>query len=326
MASLSKIFDVVTARSKAFSDYAVGNVAFISNGFYNNGVVGYVDPFGNDTVFEETAICISAFCEATVQRPPFLPRGNGGSGLTILIPKIEMTYDVLLNYASLINILIKWKYSYGRMVTKDRLEKETLPKIDSFQNLYSDKISSLIPNEANTELQIRALSLKPFNITDLFDLEHGDFHSLTELDEGQYPTVSRVEYNNGIVGMFDKPNNAIEYAPLTLTVSTVTGDCFVQLERYIATDNVVVLTPKKNFSIPTLLFIAMMINKEKWRWMYGRQCYKTKFSSTNIKLPSKRSGKIDENEIHKIVTSRWGWNFLNSFLNSKHIKRCQLTP
>jgi len=319
MNSLTKHFDIITAHSKAFSDYSEGKVAFISNGFYNNGILGYVDSYGKDKVFTELAICVSAFCEATVQKPPFLPRGNGGSGLTVLVPKQSMTYDELLNYAGFINTFIKWRYSYGRMVNKDRLVKEYLPENIKFRNLFAEKTPYLIPNEKNEALKVTKLILLDFPITKLFTLEHGDFHSLNELDDGQYPTVSRVEYNNGIVGYYNKPEDALIYQPLTLTVSTVTGDCFVQIDEYIATDNVVVLTPIDDLKSTTLFFISLLINKEKWRWMYGRQCYKTKFSSTIIKLPVNSKGELDETLIKQIVVSRWGWKFINSYLTRQNI-------
>ncbi|MDX2173114.1 MAG: restriction endonuclease subunit S [Bacteroidota bacterium] len=319
MANITDLFDVITAHSKAYSDYTTGKVAFISNGFYNNGVIGYVEPYDNSKVFNQLGICVSAFCEATVQRPPFLPRGNGGSGLTVLIPKKEMDYDELLNYASLINTFIKWRYSYGRMVNKERLKKESIPDLKQINKLYSNKIDSLFPKEKNKIIKTDSIKLKPFSITTLFDLEHGDFHSLNDLDEGNYPTISRIEYNNGIAGYYSKPENAMLYEPLTLTVSTVTGDCFLQLDKYIATDNVVVLTPLRPFEIATLFFVTMMVNKEKWRWMYGRQCYKTKFASTIISLPVTDKGEIDEKTITSIVSSRWGWAFINSYIR-KYIK------
>jgi hypothetical protein len=155
--------------------------------------------------------------------------------------------------------------------------------------------------------------LKDFPIAGLFSLEHGDFRLLNDLDTVSFPTVSRIEYNNGIAGYYDKPDSALNYKPLTLAVSTVTGDCFVQLNYYIATDNVATLTPGKDFNVATIFFIAMTINKEKWRWMYGRQCYKTKFSSTVIKLPVEYD-RIDERFIREIVASRWGWRFIRSYI------------
>jgi len=314
MIPISEIFSLVTAQSLAFTDYSPGNVPFVSNGFYNNGVVGYVEPYGHSKVFYNDAICVSAFCEATVQKAPFLPRGNGGSGLTVLAPKDTMSYEVMLGYAGLINTFMRWRYSYGRMVNKQRLAKESLPEFSGAKPISLKKIKSLILKEKNIVTSPHKITLKPYSVTELFSMQHGDFHSINELDVGNYPTVSRIEYNNGIVGRFDKPEGAAVYKPLTLTVSTVTGDCFVQLENYIATDNVVVLSPKQKFKVETLFFFAMMINKEKWRWMYGRQCYKTKFSSIKVNLPVTTTGNIDEDLISKIVGSRWGWPLLNSYL------------
>lgn len=101
---------------------------FISNGKLNNGIVGYVTPLESDRVFEEKGICISAFCEATIQNPPFLPRGNGGSGLIVLTPLKPMNEELLTFYAAYINKYCNWMFSYGRMVTMERLKKIKLPK------------------------------------------------------------------------------------------------------------------------------------------------------------------------------------------------------
>lgn len=124
---IQSIFKVTNAKSKGFESYDDGNVPFISNGKLNNGIVGYVTPLEIDRVFEEKGICISAFCEATIQNPPFLPRGNGGSGLIVLTPLKPMNEELLTFYAAYINKYCNWMFSYGRMVTMERLKKIKLP-------------------------------------------------------------------------------------------------------------------------------------------------------------------------------------------------------
>ena len=123
---LTKLFIIQKAKSKGFQSYESGEVPFITNGIGNNGVQGFVTPNETDRVFKTDAICVSAFCEATVQKAPFLPRGNGGSGLSVLIPKEKMDLNELLFHASYINQVYGWRFSYGRMIRKDRLEKMTL--------------------------------------------------------------------------------------------------------------------------------------------------------------------------------------------------------
>lgn len=326
MIRINKLFDIHTAQSLAFADYAPGSVPFVSNGFYNNGIVGYVDPYGKSRVFEKESICVSAFCEATVQKPPFLPRGNGGSGLTVLVPKMKMPYSLLLRYAGMINTYIRWRYSYGRMVNKQRLDQESLPEVGKAKTIPLDKIGVILSKEKSRTVSEKKVEMGSFPVETLFEMQHGDFHSINELDAGNYPTVSRIEFNNGVVGYFDKPDGASVYKPLTLTVSTVTGDCFVQLSEYIATDNVVILSPKRKCKPETLFFMAMMINREKWRWMYGRQCYKTKFSSIKINLPINSTGIVDEGLISGLVSSRWGWGLMRAYLNSTAIPKEKKNP
>ena len=152
-------------------------------------------------------------------------------------------------------------------------------------------------------------------VTDLFDLSRGNFHSLDALDPGEYPTVSRIGRDNGFVGFYDKPENARLWPSKVMTVSTVTGDAFIQPVPFIATDNVVLLTPKKeyaNISLTSLVFIRLMIDQVKWRYSFGRQCYKTKFSTTEIVLPATPDGEIDWSYMDSAVESTTHWRLVEA--------------
>lgn len=129
MVKITLLFDVVNAKSRGYDAYDNGKVAFVSNGFYNKGILGYVDPYEEDRIFEAGCISVSAFCEAIVQDEKFVARGNGGSGLTILKPKFKMDKEVLQIYASYINNFCKWRFSYGRMVSIQRISKVLVPNI-----------------------------------------------------------------------------------------------------------------------------------------------------------------------------------------------------
>ena len=50
-----------------------------------------------------------------------------------------------------------------------------------------------------------------------------------------------------------------------------------------------------------------MLNQQKWRYSYGRQCYKEKLSKVNIQLPVQGDGELDEDAMQEIVeqTSYW---------------------
>lgn len=100
---------------------------------------------------------------------------------------------------------------------------------------------------------------------------------MDKLDEGELPTISRITYDNGVAGHYGKPDDAETYPAGTITVSTLESDAFVQLEDFIATDNVLILKPKRDFKLTTLFFVQFMINSQKWRFSYGRESYKTLF-------------------------------------------------
>ena len=168
-------------------------------------------------------------------------------------------------------------------------------------------------NETNQNI-IEDVNWAIYVVTDLFELQRGDFHSLSKLDEGNIPTVSRVSDNNGVVGYYDPPENARIYQPGVITVSTVTGDAFLQLKKFIATDNVVICIPKEPLRITTLFFIQAMINQAKWRYSYGRQCYKTKFAQTKIYLPVNEPNILDEDFMEETISNTSYWSFLKEYL------------
>jgi type I restriction-modification system DNA methylase subunit len=160
---------------------------------------------------------------------------------------------------------------------------------------------------------------KSFNVTELFTLTRGDFHSIANLDPGTFPTISRTSTDNGFVGFYDRPEGAVLWKPGTITVSTVTGDAFIQPVPFIVTDNVVLLAPKSEFEslrLTSLEFIAVMINEVKWRYSYGRQCYMTKFATTEIMLPVKGDA-LDENFMQVAIESASYWKLVKAVFTSQ---------
>lgn len=156
---------------------------------------------------------------------------------------------------------------------------------------------------------------KTFSITDIFDLKRGNFHSIADLDPGNCPTISRISTNNGCVGFYNKPEGAVLWSAKTITVSSVTGDAFVQPVPFIATDNVVLCTPKaayRELKLSSLLFIQTMMNHMKWRYSYGRQCYKTKYAKTQITLPVVGDGSLNEDYMRKMVEKANHWKVVKA--------------
>lgn len=82
------------------------------------------------------------------------------------------------------------------------------------------------------------------------------------------------------------------------------------MNPFIATDNVVILTPKWEMNLPVAVFFQLMINNESWRYSYGRQCYKTKFSETMIHVPLDATGDLDTEFMRAVVENTSYWDYL----------------
>ena len=127
MVPIEKLFFLHRAKSGLFSDYEPGDIAYIGNGFVSNAVVGFVSAIQGDRVFKFRGIVVSAFCEATVQAPPFIACGRAGNGLTVLESKAPMDSANLAYIAAYINIAVRWRFSWYRQTTVDRLKSVLIP-------------------------------------------------------------------------------------------------------------------------------------------------------------------------------------------------------
>jgi len=109
------------ANLLAKKNYSIGNCPYISSGDTTNSIIRLVADDDNE-IFEYGAITITAFGQAYIQPWRFMARGNGGSSVRVLIPKFKMSFNELLWFATQINIQ-RWRFFYGRMAIKSRLER-----------------------------------------------------------------------------------------------------------------------------------------------------------------------------------------------------------
>ena len=116
---------------------------------------------------------------------------------------------------------------------------------DFIAGIFAEQFQNFVPHKASDGVkEVPSFKWRNFNILEIFEPRRGDFHSITDLDSGNYMTVSRITSDNGVVGYFDRPEDAAEYRKGCITIITVGGDTFVQLDDFIATDNVIVCVPK----------------------------------------------------------------------------------
>lgn len=286
-----------------------------------HGVEGFFD-IPEDKTYEK---CVIITCDGDQPTTAsyHLHKLAAKDNVLVCIPKDNVKLSTLFYAISYLNSQ-RWRFSYGRKCYENKIDKLKIDfPVDKNGNIDEDLIEKnikcdlkpLLPQKNKTkELNKTSIKFKEYCITELFDPLRGDFHSLQELEKGSMPTVSRTSLDNGVTGKFEPPEGATIYPAGYLTVSTVSGEAFLQTEKFIATDNVLVLEPKQQFRLSTLFFIQLMLNRQLWRYSYGRQAYETKFSETTVLLPTKGNRKLDEELMERFVKNTSYWNFVKSII------------
>ena len=135
-----------------------------------------------------------------------------------------------------------------------------------------------------------------YNLSDLFELRSGDFHATKELDDGTIPLISCGYEDSGLVGYYNIPQHLTYRNCITIAYNGQPLLAKYHPYRFGAKDDVAVLIPRNGLSETTLLYVAAQINLQKWRYSYGRKCFREKLSSVHISLPTVAS-RVNEDRI-----------------------------
>jgi len=309
MKPIEELFHLHRARSGLHSDYAAGDVAYVGNGLENNAVMGFVKALPGDKTFTFRGIAISAFCEATVQAPPFIACGRAGNGLVVLEPKSPMPSAQLAYIAAYINLAVCWRFNWYRQVTADRIRRLLIPSKLPPGIKYD--VAAALPKLSGTAPPKWQLSFQPYVLGDIYDLVPGDFHSLSNLPAGSIPIVSCGDANNGVSGYVDVVKGTHKNR-LTIAfngMNTLTAKYHPY--EFAAKDDVAVCLPRNQLRLTTELFIQMMINRERWRYSYYRKCFAEKLRRFAIHLPT-ANGKLDEDTMQAVVAAAPYWQYIQN--------------
>ncbi len=115
----------------------------------------------------------------------------------------------------------------------------------------------------------------------------------------RYPFVTTQATNNGVRDFYDIHT---EKGKILTIDSAVIGFCAYQPFSFSASDHVEKLLPNFEMNIYRGLFIATVINKEQYRYSYGRKFNQDRIRATSIKLPF-NAGNVD-------------WDFIENYMKS----------
>jgi len=312
MAKIKDLFNIENAKSKGYENYESGEVAFVTNGDYENAILGYVRPLNKDKVFKKQGICLSSFCEASVPEIPFLPRGNGGSGLVVLMPKENMMEEELYFYASQLN-MFRWRFSFSRMLIGRRIENLELVTYKKLSFEIKEKLNGLLPKIKKKDAIQQNKNIKIIKVDYLCNVEKKKALPQNALTlGGKIPYVTTSSFNNGVSDFADeKPNTKGKC--LTIALNGSVGEAFFQLDDFITSGDNAVLSLKEKYNPYLLFYIGVLIRNHQWRYNYYRKLTIGKLKNLSLPLPMKE-GKIDLDYIEKIIKNSYGYDKIKEYL------------
>ncbi|MCL2373678.1 MAG: restriction endonuclease subunit S [Treponema sp.] len=154
-------------------------------------------------------------------------------------------------------------------------------------------------------------SWQPFKLKDLFIFYRGKGITTAEISEnqGNIPCIQSGENNNGIIGYMDNSfindkNHTYIKAPfISVARSGTSGIACVQNKNSYIGDSVYALKLHKNENNLTYLFLVTLLNKERYRYGYGRKVSIEKYIETFIKLPIDKQGTPN-------------WKYIENYINN----------
>lgn len=269
-------------------------VNFVSRTSMNNGVSGYVKKI-NDLEPQPSGLITLAgggsVLSTFLQTEPFY----SGRDLYTLESKTSISNECKLYLITLIKTN-RYRYAYGRQANKTFPELEIeLPIVDNdvpnwqfmenyIKSLHYKPLTT--KNKASNVPKLNVSEWKEFKLSDLFKISGSvttPIDKLEEYGEGKYPYVTTQAVNNGVESFY---NYYTEEGECLTVDSAVLGYCSYQCEKFSASDHVEVLRPKYKFNMYIAMFLVTIMNKEQYRYSYGRKCSQTKLKSTILKLPA----------------------------------------
>ncbi|MDR2345809.1 MAG: N-6 DNA methylase [Planctomycetaceae bacterium] len=170
--------------------------------------------------------------------------------------------------------------------------------------LASQKIRDVIyqPNNSNCR-PLNVLKWQEFYLKDLFCITGTKTTPQSELEEygfGIYPYVTTQATNNGVEQFYDYKT---EEGNIITVDSAVMGYSAYQEFDFSASDHVEKLIPKFPLNRLIGLFLVTLLNREQYRYNYGRKASQMRLETSKIKLPVKSNNTPD-------------WEFMEHYIKS----------
>jgi hypothetical protein len=331
MVPLIDIFDVWYGVNLEVvnSEVVSAGIPFVSRQSVNNGVVCHVKKM--DDVEPNPSHTLSIAVSGSVLSTFYHDyEYYSGRDIYVAKPKIKLTKEEMLYYCYVIE-QNKYRYNYGRGANKT-FRSILVPSKDEIPKYVRTKEAEIrFCNKPiiSNKIKLNTDSWKWFRYDEIFEICKGFYNKKPEENPiGDIPFIGATDSNNGITSMHDldtikeasktgdEPNAPLEqkiFKPNCITVSNngSVGYAFYQPKEFTCTHDVNPLYIHKKWNKELNIFIAMflcsLIEKERFRWDYGRKWRPKRMPDSLIKLPVR---KIAPNEYEP------DWQFMEDYIKS----------
>jgi len=228
-----------------------------------------------------------------------------GRDLYFLTPKKDMTERELIYYSICLK-RNKYKYNYGRQANKtlkDILVPEDVP--ERFKNLKIDNLDTKSLN--SPERMLHHEDWQWFKLSDLFTLERGKCGSAEKLLEkgNEISYVGAKKEDNGFMYKVVRDENYVTKSNCIVFIGDGQGS--VGYSTYQEADFIGSTTlsmgRNDNLNKYNAIFIITLLDKERFKYSFGRKWNGEKLKNTKIKLPANKDGSPD-------------WQFMEDYIKS----------
>lgn len=312
-------FDIVSGKYHYPEEYEEGSTPYYSASNENNGISLYIDlkpDFDGNCVVTGKVGCTAfyvpeSFCAT--------------SDVNIFKPRFNMSPEVGLFIANIINFNENYKWAYGRQCRVGNSKKIVIKlPVNSQGNpdwqFMEDYIKSLhykpltTKNKSGQASDLNVQSWEYVLLKDICKITMGNKMDASAMssNEPKVNFVGRSADNNGVAGkvdiVYDDKGNKIEPYPagcITVALGGSLGSTYLQNEPFYTSQNVSVLEFPKEVSDCAKLFLCTLIyNESKYKYFpFGRELNTHIRTDYGFTIPVTSEGEPD-------------WGFMENYIKS----------
>ena len=335
-----EIFDIKHGfYNKKPEDNPEGDIPFIGATDSNNGVTSHSD-LETIEVTTKTGDGNNAPLEQKIFSNCIAVTNNGSVGYAYYQEKpFTCTHDVnplylkgheINPYIALFLCTIiekeRFRWAYGRKWRPIRMPSskiklpvtsEGTPDWQYMETFVKDQIIPQLPKKAQkvwlqkydtkplqeTKMELDTDEWKWFRYDEIFNIKKGKRLTKEDMTEGIIRYIGAIDSNNGLSAFIGNDTHVHKGNTITVSYNGSIGYAFYQDKDFWATDDVNVLYPKFILNRYIALFLCTIIEKEQYRFCYGRKWDLDMMNNSRIKLPVTPEGTPD-------------WQFMEDYIKS----------